>query len=138
MVKRFVVLLVLLFYTGSICADDTNVLERIESSARAWLALTDSGQYTDSWEKASSLLQKGTSKSEWIKTIGAIRKPLGSMEARYIATAGTTDSLSGLPDGEYVVVQFYTKFKRQVLALETLTMAKEADDTWRVAEYAFK
>ena len=138
MMKPFIVLLILFFCAGAAYATEKDILDEIESSARSWLALTDEGQYTESWRKASSHLQKKKSESEWIKTVGVIRKPLGSMEARYIATAGYAKGLSGFPEGEYVVVQFYTTFKARGLVMETITLAKEKDKTWRVADYAIK
>ena len=61
-----------------------------------------------------------------------------AITARYIATAGATKSLSGFPDGEYVVLQFYTTFGENGLALETITLAKAKDDTWQIADYEAK
>ena len=47
-------------------------------------------------------------------------------------------SLSGLPDGEYVVLQFYTTFAEKGLALETITLTKAQDDAWQIAAYEIK
>ncbi|UJP01307.1 MAG: DUF4019 domain-containing protein [Nitrosomonas sp.] len=136
--KRFMMLLLLFFCTGTGYAQDDNILEKVESSARIWLKLVDSGDYKDSWENASPLFKGKTSEGAWIKSITAIRTPRGAMNARYIATAGATKSLSGFPDGEYVVLQFYTTFGEKGLALETITLAKAKDDTWQIADYEIK
>ncbi|MCG7755282.1 MAG: DUF4019 domain-containing protein [Nitrosomonas sp.] len=136
--KRFMMLLLLFFCTGTGYAQDDNILEKVESSARAWLKLVDSGDYKDSWENASPLFKGKTSEGAWIQSITAIRTPRGAMSARYIATAGATKSLSGFPDGEYVVLQFYTTFGEKGLALETITLAKAKDDTWQIADYEIK
>ncbi|UJP08420.1 MAG: DUF4019 domain-containing protein [Nitrosomonas sp.] len=136
--KRFMMLLLLFFCTGTGYAQDDNILEKVESSARVWLKLVDSGDYKDSWENASPLFKGKTSEGAWIKSITAIRTSRGAMNARYIATAGATKSLSGFPDGEYVVLQFYTTFGEKGLALETITLAKAKDDTWQIADYEIK
>ncbi|NBQ67702.1 MAG: DUF4019 domain-containing protein [Nitrosomonadaceae bacterium] len=136
--KRFIMLLLLLFCTGTGYAQEDNILEKVESSARAWLKLVDSGDYKDSWENASPLFKGKTPEGAWIKSITAIRTPRGAMNARYIATAGATKSLSGFPDGEYIVLQFYTTFGEKGLALETITLAKAKDDTWQIADYEIK
>ena len=128
----------LLFFASLSFADDSVVLKAVESSARAWLALTDKEHYTDSWKTASLHFQKKRSEADWIKTAGKIRKPLGAMENRYIATAGYSKEPSGFPEGEYVVLQFYATFKNRTLALETVTLSKEKDSEWRVADYAIK
>lgn len=136
--KRFMMLLLLFFCASTGYAQENNILEKTESSARAWLKLVDSGDYKDSWEGASPLFKGKTSEGAWIKSITAIRAPRGAITARYIATAGATKSLSGFPDGEYVVLQFYTTFGENGLALETITLAKAKDDTWQIAGYEAK
>ncbi|WP_256250767.1 DUF4019 domain-containing protein [Nitrosomonas sp. Nm51] len=121
-----------------VSAEEQNFLEEIENSARAWLGLNDDGRYAESWRNSSPHFRGKMTESDWLKKAGDIRKPLGAMEARYIATASQAKKLSGLPEGEYVVLQFYTTFKDRTLALETVTLAKEKDATWRVADYAIK
>lgn len=138
MIKKIIALFFLLFCACSVHAEENDLIKDIENSARSWLALTDDGQYTESWKKASSHLRNKKTESAWIKTTEAIRKPLGPMDARYIATAGYRERLSGFPKGEYVVVQFYTTFKIKGLALETITLAKENDEVWRVVDYKIK
>ncbi|MBS0298642.1 MAG: DUF4019 domain-containing protein [Proteobacteria bacterium] len=136
--KRLIVLLLLLFCTSAAIAQESNILEKVESSARAWLGLIDSGKYKESWENASPLFKEKTAEAAWIKSITAIRTPRGAVNARYIATAGSTKSLSGFPDGEYVVLQFYTTFAEKGLALETVTLAKTQNDAWQIAAYEIK
>jgi hypothetical protein len=136
--KRLIVLLLLLFCASAAIAQESNILEKVESSARAWLGLIDSGKYKESWENASPLFKEKTAEAAWIKSITAIRTPRGAVNARYIATAGSTKSLSGFPDGEYVVLQFYTTFAEKGLALETVTLAKMQNDAWQIAAYEIK
>ncbi|MDE2388006.1 MAG: DUF4019 domain-containing protein [Betaproteobacteria bacterium] len=136
--RRLIVLLLLFFCINTAHAQESNILEKVESSARVWLGLVDSGSYQESWESASSLFKEKTSEAAWVKSITAIRTPRGAMNARYIATAGSTKSLSGLPDGDYIVLQFYTTFAEKGLALETITLTKAQDDAWQIAAYEIK
>ncbi len=138
MLRRFVILWLLTCCVNMVNAAEQNILEAVEGSSRAWLELNDKGRYAESWNAAAQYLRQQFTESEWIENVGEIRKPLGAKKDRYIATAGHATSLSGFPDGEYVVVQFYTTFENRTLALETVTLAKGEDAVWRVADYTIK
>ncbi len=136
--KRLVTFLILILYINHIYAEDNQFFEDIENSTHSWLHLTDHGKYAASWENASTLFKSSKTESDWIKEMEAIRSPLGSMKSRHIATAHSAKSLPDVPDGDYVVVQFYTTFEHKALALETVTAVKGSDDTWRVSAYLIK
>lgn len=138
MIKRITLLLLLFICTTSLYADESALLDKVESSARSWLELLDDGKFKQSWEHASPLFKAKTSESEWIKLIDPMRTPRGGITARYIATAASTKTLSGFPEGEYIVLQFYTTFVKKGLALETVTLAKARDETWQALEYSIK
>ena len=108
--------------------ETNNILEQVEGSARTWLV--------------SPLLQKKTSQQEWVKTVAELRKSRGTPNARYIATANSAKSLSGFPDGDYVILQFYTTFSEKGLALEAITLVKSNDTTdsegWKIVEYSMR
>lgn len=136
--KQWFILLILFFGCNLAQADDSAILKAVESAARSWFELVDDGKYKASWEMSSALFKTKTPEAQWIKSITGIRTPRGAMTARYTATAGATKSISGFPDGEYVVLQFYTTFAEKGLAMETVTLAKTADNTWQIADYAIK
>ncbi len=122
--------------------ETNNILEQVEGSARTWLALIDNEKYADGWQQASPLLQKKTPQQEWVKTVAELRKSRGTPNARYIATANSAKSLSGFPDGDYVILQFYTTFSEKGLALEAITLVKSNDTTdsegWKIVEYSMR
>ncbi|MBX3616892.1 DUF4019 domain-containing protein [Nitrosomonas sp.] len=136
--KQWLLLLVLFFGCGLVQADDSATLKIVESTARSWFKLVDDGQYKEGWEMSSTLFKTKTPEAQWIKSITEIRILRGAMTARYIATAGVTKSVSGFPDGEYIVLQFYTTFAEKGLAMETVTLVKIAENTWQIADYAIK
>ncbi|MDH5479908.1 MAG: DUF4019 domain-containing protein [Nitrosomonas sp.] len=136
MKKQFFALLLLLFCTSAIYASVEDILKNVERSARTWLELVDSGEYLESWKNSSDLLRGNRSESDWIKSITATRAPHGSVDARYIATAAQSKTWPDLPDGEYIILQFYITLSIKGLAMETVTLSKQSDGTWLVADYS--
>ena len=47
-------------------------------------------------------------------------------------------TLPGAPDGQYVVIQFNTSFKKKKSAVETITPMLDKDKKWRVSGYFIK
>lgn len=138
MKKQFVALIVLFFCSSVTFADDSVTLDAVEKNARAWLALTDTGRYAESWGEASPQFKTQQSEADWTITIQSIRLPQGTMEVRYLAAAGYTKPPSGFSDGDYIMLQFYVTFTKTGLSSESVTLEKQVDETWRVAEYEIK
>ena len=67
--------------------------------------------------------------------LDSTRQPLGKVLQRNVKTKAYRTSLPGALDGEYVVIQFQTKFEHKASALETVTPSKEKDGAWRVSGY---
>ena len=67
--------------------------------------------------------------------MSAARKPLEELVSREVASAEFHLTLPGAPDGEYVVLTFNSSFGKKAVAVETVTMMKEADGAWRVSGY---
>lgn len=107
-------------------------------SANKWLTLVDEGKYRESWNEAASLFKNALPKDKWIETLGGIRPPLGKVLQRNVKTKDYKTSLHGAPDGEYVVIQFQTRFEYKASAIETVTPSKEKDGSWRVSGYYIK
>ena len=109
-----------------------------EKSVLSWLSMTDRGQYGQSWSDAASLFQAAISSADWVRSLTAVRSPLGQLKSREVSSATFTRTLPGAPDGEYVVFQFSTSFENKASAIETVTAMKDQDETWRVAGYYIK
>jgi len=136
--KKLVAWVILFFWATLVQANDKEILDNVDNSARSWLEIIDSGQYQQSWHQASVVLQKAKSESEWTKFIAGIRSSLGDRKERYMATAARTDSLPKLPDGEYIVLQYYTTFSKKGLAMETVSLIQNSPGLWQVANYEVK
>jgi hypothetical protein len=112
--------------------------ELAQKSAEAWLALTDSGKYADSWDQASSAFKAKVSRSMWVDQLTAVRGPFGKVVSRKLTAAQYKKSPPGAPEGEYVVVQYATNFENKSDSVETVSLMLDKDTKWRTVGYFIK
>ena len=108
-------------------------LRPADQAARAWLATVDAGRYGDSWESAAELFKQTIPKLRWETTVQAAREPLGIVVGRKVRAMNYARVLPGAPEGEYVVIQFDTRFENRPLSVETVTPMREKDGSWKVS-----
>ena len=113
-------------------------LSRAEMAATSWLAVIDAGDYPLSWRKAAALLQSSVAQPQWESALQTSRLPLGSVKSRTLKAASYSRTLPFAPDGDYVLMEYETRFEFKPLAIETLTTMKDRDNTWKVAGYFIK
>ena len=82
--------------------------------------------------------KKSVKKEVWAQSIQAVRSAMGDLISRSVEAARYATSLPGAPDGEYVVIQFSTRFTNKNSAIETVTPTKDPDSVWRVSGYYIK
>ena len=104
-------------------------------AANFWLALVDAGNYAQSWEMAADYFKAAVQQEEWVESLTATRKPLGSATYRTLKYMNYSTTLPGAPDGEYLVIQFTTYFENKKPAIETITPMRDKDGKWRVSGY---
>jgi hypothetical protein len=107
-------------------------------AAQDWLALIDSGKYTESWTEAAQLFKGAVTADQWAGQVKGVRGPLGKVLKRTVKTKKYSRTLPGAPDGEYVVTQFETSFENKKNAVETVTPMLDKDGKWRVSGYYIK
>lgn len=110
-------------------------LRPADQAARAWLATVDSGRYGDSWEDAAALFKQTIPKLRWETTVQSVREPLGIATSRKVRSMTYARILPNAPEGEYVVIQFDTRFENRPLSVETVTPMREKDGSWKVSGY---
>ena len=103
--------------------------------ADSWLAYIDTGRYADSWDDSAAYFRGAVPKVQWETTLAAVRDPLGVAISRKVRSASYTRMLPGAPEGEYVVIQYDTRFENRPLSVETVTPMREKNGTWKVAGY---
>lgn len=112
-----------------------SVEDAAQSAAAKWLSLVDSGNYSASWKEAAAYFRGSVPEATWQAQVGAVRGPLGKVLGRALKARQYAKSLPGAPDGEYVVIQYDTKFEHKQAAIETVTPMKDRDGVWRVSGY---
>jgi len=136
--RLFVATAVLLLLAGPCLADEKAAVAQAQTAATNWLVLTDGAKYGQSWEDAASVFKAAVTKTNWESAAKGVRAPLGSVTSRKLRAATFTRTLPGVPDGEYVVIQFDTQFANKAAAVETITPMHEKDGSWRVSGYFIK
>ena len=103
--------------------------------ADSWLAYVDSGRYAESWDDSAVYFREAVPKVRWQTTLDSVRGPLGVAISRKLRSATYTRALPGAPEGEYVVIQYDTRFENRPQSVETVTPMREKNGTWKVAGY---
>ncbi len=137
MFRRIVCLfaIVLILGPAAAFAQNANKEKAAVASAEKWLGLVDQGDYAESWKEAAAYLRKGMTEQKWVHILEDFRAPLGKMIARTQGDAVSRTSLQGAPNGEYVLMHFYTSFAKNKAAIETVISILDKDGKWRVAAY---
>ena len=132
----FIVLLILPVMAGAAGNSEKEIAA--VSSAEKWLNMIDAEKYALSWKESAEFFRNAITQEQWVRSLQAVRKPLGKLLARKLKTKNYTTSLPGAPDGEYVVILFETSFENKKAAIETVTPMKDKDGKWRVSGYFIK
>jgi hypothetical protein len=119
-------------------AEHEEATESAVTSAKAWLALVDSGDYGESWKQAADYFKGAVSEDQWRQAMHGVRAPLGEVVSRKLKSATYTAEVPGAPDGEYVIIQFDTTFANKKGSVETVTPMRQQDGAWRVSGYFIK
>jgi hypothetical protein len=107
------------------------------AAATNWLALVDNGKYEQSWNEASKLFRERVTRARWASEAKTVREPFGVVQSRAAQAAQFVTSLPGVPDGDYVVLKFRSKFAHKANAIETVTVMMQ-DGAWKAAGYFIK
>jgi hypothetical protein len=116
-------------------AQEAQKVAAAQTAALAWLALADTGDYARTWDQAAGLFQASISNATWVGALTNARGPLGAMVSRRLRSAVFKRTLPGAPDGEYVVIQYETRFEHKPSVIETVTPMLDKDGSWKVSGY---
>jgi hypothetical protein len=107
-----------------------------QNAAREWLAIADNLDAAGSWNSAGKKFQGAMPADEWSVALRQARTPLGAVIQRTMLTTSFDKVLpNGAPEGEYALIVYRTAYVNRVDTRETVTLEREADDTWRVIGY---
>jgi hypothetical protein len=118
----------------ALAATDKAVLE----AAQSWLALMDSGKYTEAWKAAAPLVQQKITEQEWVKINKEVVDKMGKIQSRKLLEEVNLKEMIGATPGDYVVILYSTAFQKMPQGFyEKLTLAK-VDGKWKVFGYLIK
>lgn len=123
---------------GMVHAQEQEIPPKAQAATLQWLKLADAGEYAATWEQAAGLFKTAVAKVDWERAVQQVREQLGKVTSREPKASEFRRSMPGVPDGEYVVSQFDTRFEHKADAEETVTVRKDEDGVWRVAGYYVK
>ena len=123
---------------ASVRADNEDAVRKADDAAQRWLALADAGLYQKTWEQAAIPFQQAVSKAEWEKALRAVREPIGDVKNRSVTSATFTEKLPGAPKGQYVLIQYASKYTKNAEVTETVIPMLSEDGIWRVSGYFVK
>lgn len=104
-------------------------------AASQFLLLVDSEDYVRSWQATSEILKKMLPESTWHEQITRIRSFVGPIVERILYDSSYTDTARDVPQGEYVILTFISRFELREQVFETLTLILGDDNQWRVVGY---
>jgi hypothetical protein len=105
------------------------------AAAETWLTLVDAGQFGESWDAAAEQFRKSVSRKAWVDALTKVRAPLGALTSRTFRASQYFTDLPGAPSGEYVVIEYDSRFAAGDPMIERITPMKDPDGSWRVSGY---
>ena len=104
-------------------------------AAHAWLLLLDRRDWGSAWDASSAVFRQTVPLGAWMDGIPKVREPFGALVERQPGQALYKKTLAGRPDGDYVTVNFLSRFDKNPEVVETVTTVREPDGRWRVTGY---
>jgi hypothetical protein len=108
-----------------------------QRQALGFLAYLDQGRFADSYAYTGMLIRAQLDRDAFSTQIQKTRVGTGALQSRELIDSGYTTTVSGAPEGQYVVLHYHASFANRQDAVETLylTLAK---GYWRVVGYNIK
>lgn len=122
--------------TDAAITETTKNKEDSAKAAQEWLAIVDKGNFADSWENGSVVMKLRIPKNTWVTLLEAMHKGKGNTIERKILEQRPAVDPKGLPQGEYMVIVYNTKFSNKADAKELVTLVLESSGQWKVLTYA--
>jgi hypothetical protein len=106
-------------------------------AAAGWLTLLDRRDWGTAWETSAAMFRRNVPLNNWMDGIPKVRADMGALVERTPAAANYKNALAGQPPGDYVTVQFASKFAQREVE-EVVTTVLDPDGRWRVTGYSVR
>jgi Protein of unknown function (DUF4019) len=125
--------------TGAQQADDPHGADELAAQRQAlgFLGYLDQGRFADSYAYTGMLIRAQLDRDAFSAQIQKTRVGTGALQSRELIDAAYTPTVSGAPEGQYVVLHYHASFANRPDAVETLYLAL-AKGYWRVVGYNIK
>ena len=108
-----------------------------QRQALGFLGYLDQGRFADSYAYTGMLIRAQLDRDAFSTQIQKTRVGTGALQSRELIDAGYTTTVSGAPEGQYVVLHYHASFANRQDAVETLWLSL-AKGYWRVVGYNIK
>jgi hypothetical protein len=108
-----------------------------ERQALGFLGYLDQGRYADSYSYTGMLIRAQLDRDAYSTQIAKTRAGVGTLQSRELVDAGYTTTVSGAPEGQYVILHYQASFANRQDAVETVYLGL-AKGYWRVDGYNIK
>jgi hypothetical protein len=124
---------------GAPPAEDPHIAEEqaAERQALGFLGYLDQGRYADSYAYTGMLIRTQLDRDAYATQIAKTRAGVGTLQSRELVDAGYTTTVSGAPEGQYVILHYQASFASRQDAVETVYLGF-AKGYWRVVGYNIK
>ena len=124
---------------GNQQANDPHAADELaaERQALGFLGYLDQGRFADSYAYTGMLIRAQLDRDAFSTQIQKTRVGTGALQSRELIDAAYTTTVSGAPEGQYVVLHYHASFANRPEAVETLYLAL-AKGYWRVVGYNIK
>lgn len=120
-------LLLLIPMTGLHAVADREI--QAKETALTWLALIDEGKYAEALDQADPHLRESIERQAWVDGLTQVRKPLGQADSRRLLRLFATTLLPEAPEGDYVVVNFRTRYALREDPMNEIIVLSAQEDT---------
>jgi hypothetical protein len=115
--------------------EDPHIAE--EQAAERQAGYLDQGKYADSYAYTGMLIRAQLDRDAYSTQIAKTRAGVGTLQSRALVDAGYTTTVSGAPEGQYVILHYQASFANRQDAVETVYLGF-AKGYWRVDGYNIK
>jgi hypothetical protein len=118
---------------------DPHAAEELAAQRQAlgFLGYLDQGRFADSYAYTGMLIRTQLDRDAFSTQIQKTRVGTGALQSRELIDAGYTTTVSGAPEGQYVVLHYHASFANRQDAVETMWLSL-AKGYWRVVGYNIK
>ncbi len=134
--KALTVLVLLLTFSVGQCLAVSFPNAAVQA-AETFVKILDSQNYEIAYQETSLIFKTVQNEDLWLQKAEATRKLMGNTLKRTLKSIKITETYSGLPDGDYILVYFENQMEFKKKASEVVLLKNE-DGSWNICHYSLK